>query len=77
MVPDLSCSCENEGTTHTDRFFFLSEATLRLATMIQGVIIVGHFPDEKPKHTLNVTAGQGMYKIMPRKTIETQRSHDL
>jgi len=46
------------------------------ATMMEGDIIAGrHFPDKKPKHTLNELLDRYVQEIMPRKTPETQRSH--
>lgn len=45
-------------------------------TMMEGDIIAGrHFPDKKPKHTLNELLDRYVQEIMPRKTPETQRSH--
>jgi len=47
------------------------------ATMIEGDIIAGrHFPNKKkPVHTLNELLDRYVQEIMPRKTLETQRSH--
>jgi hypothetical protein len=61
--------------TQTASFSTL-KATRRWATMIEGDIIAGrHFPNKKPKHTLNELLDRYVQEIMPRKTIETQRSH--
>jgi len=44
--------------------------------MIEGEIIAGkHFPTSKPKHTLSELLDRYIQEIMPRKTLETQRSH--
>jgi hypothetical protein len=44
--------------------------------MIEGDIIAGrHFPNKKPKHTLNELLDRYVQEIMPRKRLETQRSH--
>jgi hypothetical protein len=44
--------------------------------MIEGEIITGkHFPMRKPKHTLAELLDRYIQEIMPRRTIETQRSH--
>jgi integrase len=46
------------------------------AVMIEGEIIAGkHFPTRKPKHTLSELLDRYVQEIMPRKTLETQRSH--
>jgi len=44
--------------------------------MMEGEIIAGrHFPTSKPKHTLSELLDRYVQAIMPRKTLETQRSH--
>ena len=45
------------------------------ATVIEGEIIAGkHCPASKPKHTLCALLDRYVQEIMPRKTLETQRS---
>lgn len=59
----------------TATFSTLKEAR-KWATMIEGDIIAGrHFPNKKPKHTLNELLDKYTQEIMPRKTPETQLSH--
>ena len=61
--------------TQTASFSTL-QAARQWATMIEGDIIAGrHFPNKKPKHTLNELLDRYVQEIMPRKSTETQRSH--
>jgi len=61
--------------TQTASFPSLKDAR-KWATMMEGEIIAGkHFPASKPKHTLSELLDRYVQEIMPRKTIETQRSH--
>jgi hypothetical protein len=61
--------------TQTASFSSLKDAR-NWATMIEGEIIAGkHFPGSKPKHTLSELLDRYVQEIMPRKTLETQRSH--
>jgi len=61
--------------TQTASFSSLKDAR-QWATMMEGEIIAGrHFPTSKPKHTLSELLDRYVQEIMPRKTLETQRSH--
>jgi len=61
--------------TQTASFPSLKDAR-KWATMIEGEMIAGkHFPVSKPKHTLSELLDRYVQEIMPRKTLETQRSH--
>jgi hypothetical protein len=61
--------------TQTASFSSLKDAR-QWVTMMEGEIIGGrHFPTSKPKHTLSELLDWYVQEIMPRKTIETQRSH--
>ena len=61
--------------TQTASFPSLKDAR-QWATMMEGEIIAGrHFPTSKPKHTLSELLDRYVQAIMPRKTLETQRSH--
>jgi hypothetical protein len=61
--------------TQTASFPSLKDAR-KWATMMEGEIIAGkHFPASKPKHTLSELLDRYVQEIMPRKTLETQRSH--
>ena len=60
--------------TQTASFSTL-KAARQWATMIEGDIIAAcHFPNKKPKHTLNALLDRYVQEIMPRKTLETQRA---
>jgi hypothetical protein len=62
-------------STQTASFSSLKDAR-QWATMMEGEIIAGrHFPTSKPKHTLSELLDRYVQEIMPRKTLETQRSH--
>jgi hypothetical protein len=61
--------------TQTASFSTL-KAARQWAPMIEGDIIAGrHFPNKKPKHTLNELLDRYVQEIMPRKRLETQHSH--
>src|SRR5215471_3823322 len=48
----------------------------KFATMLEGRVIEGrHFPQKKTQHTLNELLNRYCQDIMPRKTEETQRTH--
>jgi hypothetical protein len=62
-------------STQTASFSSLKDPR-QWATMMEGEIIAGrHFPTSKLKHTLSELLDRYVQEIMPRKTIETQRSH--